>query len=162
MANINKLNVGGNEYELRDARISTGTGAPSGGSNGDIYFQRGDNVVHTQNGWSWTIGANGLCRLWREMNIGNLWMGSGSYGGTWGDAYFRDKVVWNAAYPITFKETPAVFWVPECDSYNLWIFSDWESETASTTMAPGCGCARYGSAQTSTSVKIYYLVIGLV
>ena len=50
MADVNKLNVGSNEYELRDARISTGTGAPSGGSDGDIYFQRGDNVVHTQNG----------------------------------------------------------------------------------------------------------------
>ena len=63
MANVNKLNINDVEYGLEDARISTGDNNPSGGSNGDIYFQTKTNIVKTSDGWSYIIGPNGMCRM---------------------------------------------------------------------------------------------------
>ena len=46
MANVNQLTINASTYEINDIRITTGTGTPSGGSNGDIYFRKdGDNTV---------------------------------------------------------------------------------------------------------------------
>lgn len=60
MANVNQLKIGNITYDVNDIRISTGSGAPSGGSNGDIYFRK-DSAVTNTNGWNVLYHADGTC-----------------------------------------------------------------------------------------------------
>ena len=51
MANrTNQLKVNGTTYGIQDKRISTGSAAASGGSNGDIYIKTGVTATGTGNG----------------------------------------------------------------------------------------------------------------
>ena len=40
MGSAKQLNVNNTIYDINDIRVSTGTAAPSGGTNGDIYFRK--------------------------------------------------------------------------------------------------------------------------
>lgn len=157
MAIANKINVNDTIYDVHDVRISTGTSEPSGGNNGDIYFQK-VGVLTSDNGWSYFYRPDGYVEMWKVAEY------SSSSWYAWGSAGTRviDNPISSddCKYPITFASAPMVE-ISAYGEFSGWVYSNTNSNYVSNVQY----CRPIGVATLSNSAThsctICYHVLGV-